>query len=184
MAERLPDIEAGGAEAVLADPDRVATLVPAFDHVTVACILLGSAVGSEEQLAALHGTRLEMLLTKLVDTTARGVVYEVRGSVPGAVLAAGAERVRKFARRSLAGYAIYPFVGVIEPGITWTLSAREVERVLELPLRELRDGYKRLRLIRRGIPILTESYSVDENLIWGATARILSDLFDRIEPLL
>jgi 8-oxo-dGTP pyrophosphatase MutT (NUDIX family) len=78
------------------------------------------------------------------------------------------------------GYAIYPFVGMIEPGLKWTLSAREVAEVLELSLRAVRDGYKRQRLIRRGIPILTDTYVVDEHLIWGATARILSDLFDRI----
>jgi 8-oxo-dGTP pyrophosphatase MutT (NUDIX family) len=82
------------------------------------------------------------------------------------------------------GYAIYPFVGVIEPGMTWTLSAREVARVLELSLHDLRHGYKRRRLIRRGIPILSDTYSVGEQLIWGATARILSDLLERIEPLL
>jgi 8-oxo-dGTP pyrophosphatase MutT (NUDIX family) len=82
------------------------------------------------------------------------------------------------------GYAIYPFVGVIEPGLTWTLSAREVAQVLEFSLRELRSGYRRRRLIRRGIPILTDSYTVGEHLIWGATARILSDLLDRIETLL
>jgi 8-oxo-dGTP pyrophosphatase MutT (NUDIX family) len=82
------------------------------------------------------------------------------------------------------GYAIYPFVGVIEPGMTWTLSAREVARVLELSLPDLRQGYKRRRLIRRGIPILSDTYSVGEQLIWGATARILSDLLDRVEPLL
>jgi 8-oxo-dGTP pyrophosphatase MutT (NUDIX family) len=82
------------------------------------------------------------------------------------------------------GYAIYPFVGVIEPGMTWTLSAREVEQVLELSLRDLRDGYKRRRLIRRGIPILTDTYTVDDHFIWGATARILGDLLDRIATLL
>lgn len=78
------------------------------------------------------------------------------------------------------GYAIYPFVGVIEPGLKWTLSPHEVARVLELSLQQVRDGYKRQRLIRRGIPILTDTYVVGEHLIWGATARILSDLFDRI----
>jgi 8-oxo-dGTP pyrophosphatase MutT (NUDIX family) len=82
------------------------------------------------------------------------------------------------------GYAIYPFVGVIEPGMTWTLSAREVAQVLEVSLRELREGYERKRLIRRGIPILTDTYVVGDHFIWGATARILSDLFDRIGPLL
>jgi 8-oxo-dGTP pyrophosphatase MutT (NUDIX family) len=81
------------------------------------------------------------------------------------------------------GYAVYPFVGLIEPGLTWTLSAREVAEVLELSLRELRDGYARQRLIRRGLPIRTDTYVVGDHLIWGATARILSDLFDRIGPL-
>ncbi len=82
------------------------------------------------------------------------------------------------------GYAVYPFVGLIEPGRTWTLSAREVAEVLELSLRELRDGYARQRLIRRGLPIRTDTYVTGDHLIWGATARILSDLFDRIGPLL
>jgi 8-oxo-dGTP pyrophosphatase MutT (NUDIX family) len=82
------------------------------------------------------------------------------------------------------GYSIYPFVGVIEPGLKWTLSAREVAEVLELSLREVRDGYSRRRLIRRGIPILTDTYVVGDYLIWGATARILTDLFDRAGQLL
>jgi 8-oxo-dGTP pyrophosphatase MutT (NUDIX family) len=81
------------------------------------------------------------------------------------------------------GYAVYPFVGLIEPGHTWTLSAREVAAVIELPLRELRAGYARRRLVRRGLPIRTDTYLVGENLIWGATARILADLFDRVGEL-
>jgi 8-oxo-dGTP pyrophosphatase MutT (NUDIX family) len=82
------------------------------------------------------------------------------------------------------GYAVYPFVGLIEPGRAWTLSPNEVAQVLELPLRELREGYMRQRLIRRGLPIRTDTYVVGDHLIWGATARMLSDLFERIGPLL
>ncbi|MFL5829648.1 MAG: NUDIX hydrolase [Solirubrobacteraceae bacterium] len=82
------------------------------------------------------------------------------------------------------GYAVYPFVGLIAAGREWTLSAREVAEVIELPLRELVAGYDRRRLIRRGLPIRTDTYLVGEHLIWGATARILADLFDRIGPLL
>ena len=82
------------------------------------------------------------------------------------------------------GYAIYPFVGLIEPGQAWSLSPREVAEVLELPLVTLRDGYARRRLVRRGVPIRTDTYVADDKLIWGATARILADLFDRIGPLL
>jgi 8-oxo-dGTP pyrophosphatase MutT (NUDIX family) len=82
------------------------------------------------------------------------------------------------------GYAVYPFVGMIEHGREWTLSAREVSEVLELSLRELRTGYAKRRLIRRGIPIRTDTYVAGDHLIWGATARILSDLLSRIGQLL
>lgn len=81
------------------------------------------------------------------------------------------------------GYAVYPFVGLIEPGRVWTLSAREVAEVIELPLSALRDGYARRRLLRRGLPIRTDTYLVGDHLIWGATARILSDLFERLDAL-
>jgi 8-oxo-dGTP pyrophosphatase MutT (NUDIX family) len=81
------------------------------------------------------------------------------------------------------GYAVYPFVGMIEPGMTWTLSAREVAEVIEFSLPALLAGYGRRRLVRRGLPIRTDTYLVGEHLIWGATARILADLFDRIAPL-
>ncbi len=83
----------------------------------------------------------------------------------------------------VTGYAIYPFVGLIEPGIAWRLSAREVAQVLELALDDLLAGYARRRLLRRGVPIRTDTYVVGDDLIWGATARILADLFDRIGPL-
>jgi 8-oxo-dGTP pyrophosphatase MutT (NUDIX family) len=81
------------------------------------------------------------------------------------------------------GYAIYPYVGLIEPGMAWTLSAREVAEVLELDLDDLRAGYGRRRLLRRGLPIRTDTYVVGDDLIWGATARILADLFERLDPL-
>jgi len=90
---RVPELEASGIEPHLGDPDRVATLAPALEHVTVACILLGSARGTEEELADLHGSRLQMLLTRMLDTTARGVVYEAAGTVGSAVLAMGARIV-------------------------------------------------------------------------------------------
>jgi 8-oxo-dGTP pyrophosphatase MutT (NUDIX family) len=78
------------------------------------------------------------------------------------------------------GYAVYPFVGLIEPGQVWRPSPDEVAEVLELPLARLLAGYGRRRLLRRGIPIRTDTYVVDGKLIWGATARIFADLFDRL----
>ena len=77
-------------------------------------------------------------------------------------------------------YAVYPFVGLIEPGHAWQPSATEVAEVLELPLRALRDGYERRRLLRRGVPFRTDVYVVGQDLIWGATARMVGDLLDRL----
>ncbi len=77
-------------------------------------------------------------------------------------------------------YAVYPFVGLIEPGHVWKPSASEVAEVLEFALPDLRAGYDRQRLLRRGIPFRTDVYVVGEHLIWGATARILGDLLDRV----
>ena len=79
-------------------------------------------------------------------------------------------------------YAVYPFVGLIEPGTQWIPSPREVSAVLELPLAKLRAGYGRQSLTRRGIPFRTDVYIVGDDLIWGATARMLGDLLDRLPP--
>lgn len=81
------------------------------------------------------------------------------------------------------GYAVYPFVGLIEAGRTWKLSTREVAEVIELPLSALAGGYGRRRVVRRGLPIRTDTYMVGDNLIWGATARMLGDLLDRIAQM-
>jgi 8-oxo-dGTP pyrophosphatase MutT (NUDIX family) len=78
-------------------------------------------------------------------------------------------------------YAVYPFVGLLEPGREWTVSAREVDEVLELSLPDLRAGYGRQRLLRRGVPFRTDVYVVGESLIWGATARMLADLIERLD---
>ena len=77
-------------------------------------------------------------------------------------------------------YAVYPFVGLIEPGREWRPSANEVAEVMEVPLRALRAGYERRRLLRRGVPFRTDVYVVGEDVIWGATARIVGDLLDRL----
>ncbi len=80
-------------------------------------------------------------------------------------------------------YAVYPFVALISRPANWAPSAAEVDEVIELPLVRLRAGYARRRLTPRGIAIRTDTYLVDEHLIWGATARILADLLDRLGPL-
>ena len=84
----------------------------------------------------------------------------------------------------VTNYRIHPFVGVIRPGHAWTPQPNEVEIVLELSLPALVRGYEERRLIRKGVPFKTPTYTVDGHLIWGATARIVQHLLERLEPVL
>jgi 8-oxo-dGTP pyrophosphatase MutT (NUDIX family) len=80
------------------------------------------------------------------------------------------------------GYRIYPFVGLIPDPAELSLEPNpdEVETVLAHSLDALRQGYAMRRLVRRGIPIHTPTFEVEGRLIWGATARILGELLERL----
>lgn len=72
---RASEIEAAGAQSSVADPNRLATLMNAVEGVSVVCWLMGTAAPE-----ALHGPRVESLLEHIVDTPARGLVYETGGT--------------------------------------------------------------------------------------------------------
>lgn len=78
------------------------------------------------------------------------------------------------------GYVIHPFVVSIPAGLAWTLSPREVERVLELSIEDVRAARTRTQIERRGISFETDAYVLGEHVIWGATARIVEDLLERL----
>jgi len=84
----------------------------------------------------------------------------------------------------VTGYRVFPFVGLIEPGHTWRPQAAEVAEVLEFTLADLIAGHEMQRLLRKGVPIKTPTYTVDGHLVWGATARILQSLLERLAPVL
>ena len=84
----------------------------------------------------------------------------------------------------VTGYRIFPFVGLIEPGQTWRPQASEVAQVLEFTLADLLAGHEMQRLLRKGVPIKTPTYTVDGHLVWGATARIVQSLLERLAPVL
>jgi 8-oxo-dGTP pyrophosphatase MutT (NUDIX family) len=84
----------------------------------------------------------------------------------------------------VTGYRVFPFVGLIEPGQAWRPQASEVAQVLEFPLADLIRGHEMQRLLRKGVPIKTPTYTVDGHLVWGATARIVQSLLERLGPIL
>lgn len=132
--EGLAAIEAAGVEAALADPDRPGAVLDLVGDVAVLALLLGTAVGAPEAVAAIHGPRLERLLERLVDTPVRGVVYEAAGSVDAAVLAAGAELVQRAGRTWRVPVAIVE----VEPGEPERWCEEMVAAVTGLTLRDAR----------------------------------------------
>jgi 8-oxo-dGTP pyrophosphatase MutT (NUDIX family) len=78
--------------------------------------------------------------------------------------------------------AIYPVVGLIPaPTADWIVAAHEVEAVIEVPLAELARTH-RLQVIERadGTHVTTDAYTAGADTIWGATARIVTDLLVRL----
>jgi len=78
--------------------------------------------------------------------------------------------------------AIYPIVGLIAQRTDpWTLAAGEVESVTETPLAALASTHRLASFTRRdGRSVTTDTYTVGEDTIWGATGRILTDLLARL----
>jgi hypothetical protein len=84
---------------------------------------MGSATGDPDRVAALHGTRLQMLLERSIDTTVRGVLYEAAGTVAPDRLAGGAAAVARACAYSEIPYRLLD----TEPAdaAAWVAAARD-----------------------------------------------------------
>jgi 8-oxo-dGTP pyrophosphatase MutT (NUDIX family) len=125
------------------------------------------------------GGRRDPTDASLADAALREAEEEIGLPAAAVTLVGALEPTSTF----VTNYAIYPFVGVIEPGQRWRLSEGEVDAVLEISLRELRDSAGTTHIERRGFAFDTPAYLVGENVIWGATARIVDHLLARTAVL-
>jgi 8-oxo-dGTP pyrophosphatase MutT (NUDIX family) len=80
----------------------------------------------------------------------------------------------------VTNYKVHPFVGHVAEGTELAPNPDEVAKLLRFPIEELRGSFQMRRLVRRGIPVRTPTYEIGDYMIWGATARILSELLDRL----
>jgi 8-oxo-dGTP pyrophosphatase MutT (NUDIX family) len=76
------------------------------------------------------------------------------------------------------GVHIQPWVGAIEFPPSFSLSKDEVEKILFLPLRTLLDkGLEEVNVqMESGFTVKSRGLFLAEDLVWGATARILENL--------
>ena len=84
--------------------------------------------------------------------------------------------------RTGTGYVITPVVGLVEPGFLLTLNAREVESAFEVPLAFLLDpaNHQIDRRTMQGIE--RQFYAIPHHgrYIWGATAGIIRNMYERL----
>ena len=80
------------------------------------------------------------------------------------------------------GYRIVPTVARVAPGFTLTLNPAEVDDTFEVPLAFLMDQTNMQRHSRDWQGITRHYYAITfgERYIWGVTAGILRNLYDRI----
>jgi 8-oxo-dGTP pyrophosphatase MutT (NUDIX family) len=113
---------------------------------------------------------------ELLDTALREAQEEI-GLSPDRVEVVGAlPPIGTF----VTNYKVHPFVGLIDEGMRFEPNPSEVESVLVASLDDLASAYAKRRLVRRGVPIKTDTYLISDKVIWGATARILGDLFKHL----
>lgn len=83
--------------------------------------------------------------------------------------------------RTGTGYVITPVVALVEPGFTLTLNPREVESSFEVPLAFLFNPANHAidRRLIQGRERLFHAMSYQDRYIWGATAGIIRNMYER-----
>lgn len=125
-----------------------------------------------------------------------GVVREADGSPVATALREAAEEVGLDPRTvevlglfddsptHATPFVITPVLGLCREAPTFHPDGRETERVLEVPLRHLLEpaSFHEEWWEREGRPHRVGFFRCGEDVVWGATARILRELLDALFP--
>ena len=81
------------------------------------------------------------------------------------------------------GYSVTPVVGIVRPGFTLTIDPYEVAEAFEVPLAFLLDAKNHERHSREYRGTVRHFWAMPYNdyFIWGATAGMLRNLYNRVQ---
>ena len=82
----------------------------------------------------------------------------------------------------VSGFALTPFVATIPYPYALKVSRAEVEAVIEVPIRVLLDprNVRTETWDRGGTPRLVHFYAVGDELVWGATGRVVAQFLQAV----
>jgi len=156
-----------------------AVLLPLYDYPERPGLIFTERRGDLRRHAgeiSFPGGRQDHLAEPLLDCALRETEEEI-GLEPSLIEVAGALPP---VPTMVTSYKVHPFVGLVPSQPKLAPNPAEVEAILFLSIENLVAGYGKRRLTRRGVPFKTDTYLVDDHLVWGATARILGLLLERL----
>lgn len=184
VKELLQNILAGRQKQSIREPGRVcsAVLVPLFEKDGETWVLLVKRADAmrhhQGQIAFPGGTR-ESADSTPADTALREAEEEVGLKASDVAVIGELDD----AVTSTSNFTITPVVGRIPWPYTLKLNLAEIATTLTVPLSALRDPRHQQReteqIGSQAVP--TISYRYQEHLIWGATARILTQLLGLLD---
>jgi len=86
-----------------------------------------------------------------------------------------------------SNFLVTPVVGYMPFRPNFTADSKEVSNIIEIRISDLLDKsrvQKKKVMLRHGIPLKVPAYVIDGQVIWGATAMILSELCTIIKTIL
>ena len=85
---------------------------------------------------------------------------------------------------TITNYLVTPFVGVLAPGTEFNLNPLEVERLVTPPLAKVLDpdAYRPTDIEWQGVVFSQDALRYKDDVIWGATARILRNFIQALGP--
>ncbi|HEU0158132.1 MAG TPA: CoA pyrophosphatase [Hyphomicrobiaceae bacterium] len=171
--------ELKGELVALANPRPAAVLVPIVlrEELTVLLTQRSHDMASHPGQISFPGGKLEAGDATAIDCALREAKEEI-GLPPGNVEPLGFLD----SYRTGTGFQISPVVGLVDPNFAAVLDPREVLEVFEVPLAFLMDPANHQRASRewRGRQRFYYAMPYQGRYIWGATAGILKNLYERL----
>jgi 8-oxo-dGTP pyrophosphatase MutT (NUDIX family) len=161
---------------------RAAVLVPIVDHGEAFLVFAQrtEGVGHHAGQISFPGGRIDPGDADDWQAALREAEEEV-GLTPGRVEALGPlDDTETFATQ----FVITPWVGVVRGPVAWQPDGHEIAKVIEVPVAALlAQGCFRVETWERdGVARDVYFYDYQDVVIWGATARILKQYLDLVEP--
>ena len=86
-----------------------------------------------------------------------------------------------------SNFMVHPFMGICKEEITFMPDENEVSKIIELPLSDFLDDTLIVTVnmsTSYGINCVVPAFKIEEHIVWGATAMMLSELKDVLKKVL